>query len=171
MSRPSLETGFEFWRDEVGEPDFFKQADTPYIPAIALVGLYVALYPGAEPKTSYGWRQAILQSPAAKEGLRNGLVNLHSDHIDKEYVIPLRYLVTDNFSSNQAGQAHQSLLHGLPKNIVEIKANELFLATALGFARHDEGVGFNPDLHLTPQGQYAVKSYYPKTAKFIRNNS
>jgi hypothetical protein len=169
MSRPSVEGGFKFWREEVeGDQLFDKQV--PYIPVIALVGVYAAFNTDRTRLNSYQWRQTVLHSPNALDGLRQSLSSFFRDELDDEYEVSIIEQAPEPQASNQHHHAYDSLINGLPGHVTVVPLNELFLAQTLGFARHDYAVGFNP-LRLYDQGPLAFKNHYPKTASFVDEHS
>ena len=68
MSVYRLETGFEEWSTEVAALDR-PIKDDPYIPTIALVGVYSALAKDVSELTAFSWRRSVFASAAARTGL------------------------------------------------------------------------------------------------------
>ena len=167
MTRPTLEEGYGFWREEVQMLDR-PEKETPYIPVIALVGVYAVIATDPENLTSFAWRHSVLDSPNALAGIRLSLQSFHRDRIDDTFEIPLDYLKPDDsVMGGQRRHAFTSLLHGMPESVTALPENEVFLAEMLGYAQYDHGVQFYPHLGLTDQGEYAIQNMYPQTAEYI----
>lgn len=165
MARPTLAEGFEFWNEEVMLLERPEQP-VPYIPVIALVGLYTALHLKPAEQTSYHWRQAVLQNEYAVSGFRQSLQSFFKDSIDDTFLIPIAHLAASNGEASQYRFAYKSLCDGLPSDQLEIPENERFLAQQLGYAAHDHSAAFNP-LRLYDQGPVSLRNHYPATAEFL----
>lgn len=169
MARPSIDEGFRFWRNEVETFDNPEKV-VPYIPVIALVGVYVTFAASPDALTSYSWRQAVLNSDDAMQGFRQSLSSFIQDRADDMFELPIEFHEPEEHAAKQFICAHQSLMDGLPDESKTIPENEWFLAQTLGFARHDHGVMLDP-LRLIEGGDYAFRSNYPLTADFVSENT
>lgn len=164
MTQPDLEQGFKFWREEVAQLER-PEKDVPYIPVLALAGIYIATRHN-EALTSYAWRKAVLRNDCAVSTLRDSLNSFHKDELDYDFEIPLENLDIEPGAAMQYQFAHLSMMNGLPQGNRSISERELFLARTLGYAAHDHGLTFEP-LQLTDQGKFALRNFYPKTAEMI----
>lgn len=163
----ALEQKYSFWQGEVDEGLLINHG-VPYIPMLALVGIYSATIKDQEQLTSFHWRHSVLESDAALRGLRQSLDNFHSHEIDDMTVVDPE---EEGYpASLQGGQVKKSMYDGLDQEEIKIPLAEHFLARHLGFAMHDDLASLQP-LRLTEQGQLAVKNHYPKTAELIRSDT
>lgn len=169
MPELDIEKGFKFWRDEV-EGLEKPEKMVPYIPAIALVGIYTVCVEDPKLRNSYNWRHAVLRSEDAMSGMRASLDFTQKDEIDDTYKVPIDLMKPDEGAALQHVCAYVSLKDGLPHGITQVPANEMFLARTLGYAEHDYGVTFSP-LRLSVDGIDALRNNYPLTAQLIGNNS
>lgn len=167
MTQPeSLEAGYSFWQNEVDEGLLINHG-VPYIPMLALVGIYRANVQDHERLTSYHWRHSVLESDTAMRGLRLSLDNFHSHELDDMTVIDPE---EEGYPAGlHGGQVKRSMYDGTDQEEIKIPLAEHFLARHLGFAMHDDLAYLQP-LRLTEQGQLAVKNHYPKTAELIRSD-
>lgn len=168
MPELDLDKGFKFWRDEVEgleKPEMM----VPYIPAIALVGIYTICVKNPNLLNSYNWRHAVLRSEDAISGMRASLDFTQKDEIDDTYKVPVDLIKPDEGAALQHLCAYASLEDGLPDGITQIPENELFLARTLGYAEHDYGVTLGP-LRLSTGGIDALRNNYPLTAKLLGDN-
>ncbi|MCA9325123.1 hypothetical protein KDA23_03610 [Candidatus Saccharibacteria bacterium] len=156
-----LAEGFSVWREEVD--DLRRRTDVPYIPVIALVGIYVAVTRETDQLTSYAWRQAVLSSEDAMAGLHRNVSEFFKDQLDEMYQIKVEGYYSPENTSLQFQHANRSLMDGLPAEVTHVTGKELFLAQSLGYGCHDFGIGLEP-LRLLDQGEYAFRSNYPETA-------
>ncbi|MDB5170283.1 MAG: hypothetical protein JWN82_679 [Candidatus Saccharibacteria bacterium] len=165
MGRPNLEEGFKFWRDEVAELER-PEKDIPYIPVIALAGIYVALNRDPQKLTSYDWRRTVLTNDDAMAGFRQSLIDFFRDRVDDDFMISIDHNDPGHNTSMQSRNKYDSVIDGLPDSVIALPENETFLAESLGLARHDDAIELNP-LRLSVQGMYAFASHYPRTAEFV----
>ncbi len=167
MNTFRLEQGFKFWRDEV---DGLERPEkmTPYIPAIALVGIYTAAIKDPELLNSYNWRQAVLQNDDAIKGMFKSVSSLHNDRIYEEFEMPVDLLKPeeDERVALQHVCAYASLMDGLPQGVTHVPDKEMFLAETLGHAEHDYGVTFHP-LRLAAGGLETIRNNYPRTFELV----
>lgn len=169
MPHLSVAEGFEFWRDEVAGLER-PEKEVPYIPIIALAGVYIACVGDASTElTSYKWRRAVLASSSALDGLRQSLTSMFKDNLDDDFDIPIANLDLEQGAAMQHQFAHHSMLNGMPEDEQTIRANELFLAETLGFAAHDHSVAFDP-LRLCDQGPVGLRNFYPRTAELVEGS-
>ena len=165
MSNLDLNEGFKFWRDEVTSLEQ-PERQVVYTPVIALVGIYTAAVQHKEQLNSYSWRQAVLHSDEALEGLRLSISSLHNDRIDDTFELPIEFHKPDEGAALQYVCSHASLIDGIPEETSMVAENEWFLAQNLGYAEHDYSVTFNP-LRLSAGGIESIRNNYPQTSRLI----
>lgn len=166
MARPSVETGFKVWRDEVEALSRPEKTETAYLPVVALVGIYAAFNTDSARLTSYDWRQAVLGNEDALVGYRMSLTDFFRDELDDTYELSIESFRPDEGDALQHKNAYDSIIDGLPKGSTTIPSNEYFMARSLGFARHDHAVGLDP-LRLWAYGPDCMQNNYPVTWSFI----
>jgi hypothetical protein len=165
--RQSVEAGFAFWREEVASLQCAKKWEADYIPVVALVGVYATLCANVDYLTSYHWRRAVLENVDARAGLRQSLSEVVRDELDKTSLMPVGDYTPHSGASVQHHFVHHAIMDGLPRDVVTIPENELFLARQLGYAQHDYAVALQP-LRLHDLGPGAFYSHYPETAEYVR---
>lgn len=164
MAQFTTAEGFRFWREEVQMLEK-PEKDVPYIPMVALVGLYVAAKDRSE-LTSYDWRQTVLRNQDAVDGLRYSLHTHFRYDLEETYEFPIYYVRAEPDSSLQSKSTYASLIDGLPVGVASVRENEWFLARNLGLADHDDAVYLNP-LRLAAGGMQTVANNYPRTAELL----
>lgn len=165
MAESATDFGYRLWRDEV-ESLARPEKDVPYIPIIALAGIYIAHTPDIDSLNSYSWRRSVLSSQDALSGIRESLTSFHRDEIDIDFEIPIHYIKPEEGAALQHVCAYASLIDGLPEGVTTVAGNELFLAQTLGFAEHDYGVTFYP-LRMAAGGLQALRNNYPITEAYV----
>jgi hypothetical protein len=162
----ALERGYSFWQHEVDEGLLINHG-VPYVPMLALVGIYTATVHEREKLTSYHWRHSVLESNTALRGLRLSLDNFHSSELDETVLVDPEELGYP--AGLHGGQVRKSMYDGAPDKHLKIPLAEHFLAKHLGLAVHDDAVYLQP-LRLTDGGQYTIQNHYPQTADYIRSS-
>lgn len=165
MAHLELAEGFEFWKNEVQELER-PEAFDPYIPLVALVGMYAVSGVQKEDRTAYNWRQSVLTNKDAITGLRLSLPSTFVDSLDDRYETPLERFALPENPGLQFRCAHTALMDGLPTSATTVPENEWFLAQHLGQAEHDYVIAFKP-LRLSEGGESTIRAHYPRTARLI----
>ena len=172
MARPTLAEGYSKWRGETEELYEYRSPSSPFVPVLGLVGVYVSLIGTEEKLTSYHWRGSVLANVDAFEGLKRSLdrITYVRGRLDATAPMAVSRELTSEYNSQQGRRAHESLIDGLPEELHAVAQNEAFLAETLGYAAHDFAVSFEP-LRLSQDGEAAFTVIYPKTARFVAEQS
>jgi hypothetical protein len=171
VSGVSLEEGYGVWRDEAyAKYQGVFSYPVPYIPVVGLVAVYTTFEHRAERLTSYAWRQSVLASETALEGLRASLSTMFRDQLDDTFEVPFREYEPEPGAAGQHLHAHASITDGAPFVMLTMPGREYHLARDLGYASHDYTLTFAP-LRLTGDGRGAMANHYPITTEFLEEQS
>jgi hypothetical protein len=171
MAIPSVEVGFETWRNEAAQYIGQRQEIDAQIPIIALAGVYSVLAP-LESRTSHDWRVTVTQNTDTSMVLRSILPEMQRDYFDPTY-----YEAVDGYrdvarerDSSQLRFERISIFDGLQPEIHQIRADEHYLARVLGHAAHNMNVLFQP-LKLSLRVSAPVMlDWWPKTFHIVEDN-
>lgn len=169
----SLEEGYKYWADEA-ESTSEQVVSVPYIPLVGLLAVYNSFETNPERHTSFAWRQSVIESVAAMDGLRTSLKNIFPKvvELDIDCKLDIEYYYPEHgkYVSWQRCRIIESVRDGLPEEATTITAKEEFLAKNLGLLVHDEGFSLE-NWGLINNGIKILTSRYPKTQEMLTARS